>query len=42
MFEVYINGSAKFEGTLARCEAFAKMILRANPDAEIQIVEIED
>ncbi len=42
MFEVYINGSAKFEGTLQRCRTFAAMILRANPDAEIQIVEIEE
>ena len=42
MFEVYINGSAKFEGTLARCKAFAAMILRANPDAEISIERIED
>ncbi len=37
LHEVYINGSAKFEGTYAECLAFAKGRLALGASAEIEI-----
>lgn len=41
MYEVYINGSAKFAGTLEECENFAALVQSEDPDAEVQITEVE-
>jgi hypothetical protein len=41
-YEVYVNGSAKFEGSREECEKFAAARLRDEPSAEIQITEVEE
>lgn len=39
-YEVYVNGSAKFEGTLAECEKFAARY--AEKGDEVQITRQEE
>jgi hypothetical protein len=42
LYEVWVNGSAKFEGTREQCEAWAAKRQTDEPDAEIQIDRVED
>jgi hypothetical protein len=40
-YEVYVNGSPKFEGAWTECKNFAARVLKYDPDAEVQITEID-
>jgi hypothetical protein len=42
IFEVYVNGSVKFEGSRRDCELFAECRRRLSPEAEIQITEADE
>jgi hypothetical protein len=42
IFEVYVNGSVKFEGVREDCEFFAEYRRGLDPEAEIQITEADE